>query len=424
MTLQGKKIIVIALVLFASAAQGEELSWQECVQQAAQGNQELRAAYQSQQATHYTAKAAGSNFYPQVSGTLGYTRGSGSPASASATAGSSVKDSYQAYISASQNLFNGFQDKAKVDQAIAEDMIQQAALATTRAKVSYDLKTAYAGLLYANRAVQLQQQIMKRREENLRLVQLRFESGRENKGSVLLSQAYMEQAKYDAMQANDSIAVQQSILAQVFGIGDSMEVSVTQDVPLEDLPANPDYYQLAQATPDHVQASAQQAAADAGVTIARSGFSPTVALNASTGRIGSEWFPDNDRWSVGATVSVPLFNGGRDYYGSKSALASLESASANLDNTDKSLISKLKQSWSNYLEARQKMKVDESFREAALKRAEIARSKYNNGLMTFEDWDLIENDLISREKTVLQSQRDLVSAEAAWQQAQGRGVIP
>jgi hypothetical protein len=44
--------------------------------------------------------------------------------------------------------------------------------------------------------------------------------------------------------------------------------------------------------------------------------------------------------------------------------------------------------------------------------------------MSFEDWDRIENDLIQRQKTVLQSQRDRVTAEAAWEQAQGKGVIP
>jgi hypothetical protein len=44
--------------------------------------------------------------------------------------------------------------------------------------------------------------------------------------------------------------------------------------------------------------------------------------------------------------------------------------------------------------------------------------------MTFEDWDIIENDLIQRLKTFLQSQRDRVIAEASWELAQGKGVIP
>jgi outer membrane protein TolC len=68
--------------------------------------------------------------------------------------------------------------------------------------------------------------------------------------------------------------------------------------------------------------------------------------------------------------------------------------------------------------------VDEDFLKAANARAEIARSKYSNGLMSFEDWDIIENDLINRQKAVLQSRRDRVTAEAAWEQVLGNGAIP
>jgi hypothetical protein len=44
--------------------------------------------------------------------------------------------------------------------------------------------------------------------------------------------------------------------------------------------------------------------------------------------------------------------------------------------------------------------------------------------MTFEDWDLIETDLINRQKTELQARRDVVLAEAAFEQAQGKSVFP
>ena len=85
---------------------------------------------------------------------------------------------------------------------------------------------------------------------------------------------------------------------------------------------------------------------------------------------------------------------------------------------------KLKQAHAAFIEAHQKMEVDRAFSEATLAREKIARAKYNNGLLTFDNWDIIENDLINRQKASLQSQRDRVIAEAAWEQAQGKGVIP
>ena len=80
---------------------------------------------------------------------------------------------------------------------------------------------------------------------------------------------------------------------------------------------------------------------------------------------------------------------------------------------------KFKQSFNNFIEVTEKLKVDESFLLAALTRADIARRKYNNGLITFDDWDVIENDLISRQKTALQSQKDRDLAEANWQLTKG-----
>jgi outer membrane protein TolC len=173
-----------------------------------------------------------------------------------------------------------------------------------------------------------------------------------------------------------------------------------------------------------MQARAQERSAVADVTLARSGFYPSVDVSGSVGREGEDWTPDRDRRTVGLNLSVPLFSGGRDYYTTKSAAASLEAVSSNRDNLERQLLVRLKQAWAGYVESEEKLKVDRAFLEAATLRAEIARSRYNNGLMSFEDWDRIENDLIQRQKTVLQSQRDRVTAEAAWEQAQGKGVIP
>lgn len=44
----------------------------------------------------------------------------------------------------------------------------------------------------------------------------------------------------------------------------------------------------------------------------------------------------------------------------------------------------------------------------------IARSQYSNGLISFENWDIIENDLINREKNLLIGKRDLGLAEATY----------
>ncbi|MGE5241167.1 MAG: TolC family protein, partial [Bacteroidota bacterium] len=256
------------------------------------------------------------------------------------------------------------------------------------------------------------------------LVELRFEGGWENKGSLLLSKASLSQAELDHLQAQHAAQVAQEQLANVLGENRAEDIQITGDIPLAEPAQTLDLQQVAQQTPDHRQAIGQEQAASAGVTLARSPLYPSLNLTGSTGRQGNNWIPDNDSHSVGVSLSIPLYSGGRDYYGTKSAVSNLSAATYNRERVDQQLITRLRQAYTAYVEAVQRLKVNQAFVDAATTRAEIARNKYDNGLLSFENWDIIENDLISRQTALVQSQRDRITAEAAWEQAQGKGVIP
>jgi outer membrane protein TolC len=126
---------------------------------------------------------------------------------------------------------------------------------------------------------------------------------------------------------------------------------------------------------------------------------------------------------VGVSLTVPLFSGGRDYFATKSASANWISSEALRQGAVAQSIARLRETHAAALEAAARVRVEESFLAAARTRAEVARNKYNNGLTSFEDWDQIENELIARQKSVLSSRRDRVTAEAAYEQAQGKGAL-
>jgi outer membrane protein TolC len=255
-------------------------------------------------------------------------------------------------------------------------------------------------------------------------VELRFEGGRENKGSYLLTRATLAQARYENLQGQQALASAQAQFARVLGRTESEALRVVGSVPVIAPEAAPDFRQRVQQTPELKQARAREQSALAEVRLARSGFYPSVDVSGSVAREGENWTPDKDRRTVGLNLTIPLFSGGRDYYTTRSAAASLEAASSSTDNLERQLLVRFRQAYADYLESEEKLKVDRAFLEAAVTRSEIARSRYNNGLMSFEDWDRIENDLIQRQKNFLLSQRSRVTAEAAWEQVQGKGVIP
>jgi outer membrane protein len=437
------KIFVFPLTILLSAPMAiasvaPTLSWQDCVSKATGQNSEIQSAVSALQSSHDTEKSAWGNFYPQLTGTLGYNYGTGSSfqtvtqgaAGTSSSFGTattpgspSENSTYSANLLATENLFNGFQDKAKINQARANVDLAQVNVATVKAKINYDLKSSFEGLVYAQDAVTLADKIIQRRLHNLQLVELRFEDGRENKGSLLLSKAYLKDAEYAKLQANDNITIAQAQLARVIGEEDFGGLKISGAVPISEPPARPDFERLAMQTTQHEQAVGQEAQTQAGVTLAEGAFYPSLNLTGATGWVDQNFFPQNNHWSVGVNLTIPLFSGLKDYYGSKAARATYTASSFTRANVDRQELAALKQAYTAFVEAVERDKVDQSYLEAATVRADIARAKYNTGLLTYDEWDIIENDLIARQRAALQSRRDRVVAEAAWEQAQGVGVI-
>lgn len=418
--LAGGCMFVVTLLLVTLPAQAQTISWQEAVALAQKNNPELSAAEATLRANAAQVGSARAGFLPKVTGSLSATRAN----SVSGNTTLPPSNSYAANLTGSQNLFAGFQDAARVRQAEANTAAAEAEAQAVKARLSYELKTSFEGLLYAQEYRALTQEIIKRRRDNLRLVQLRFESGRENKGSVLLSQSYLSQAEFDGLQAENTKRATGADFSRTLGIEADNTLTITGAVPVTEPGEISDFQPIALASPTYLQARAQEAAANAGIGIAKSGFFPSLDLSGTFGRSSNTFFPQTpDRWQAGLTLTFPFFNGGRDLYATKAATATWEAASLRAEDSGRSQTAELTQAFTAYQEAAAKLKVDEGFRNAATVRAEIARTKYNNGLLSFEDWDTIENDLITRQKTHLQSKRARVVAEAAWEQAQGKGVL-
>ncbi len=414
--------ILMGALLSAPCLGAELLTWSDCVDKTIQGNPDLRAARESLQASEYQLRGAASGFYPQVSANLDITKqGTSGPATSGGSGGASGRTLYETSLTATQNLFAGFQDRGKVEQGRANRDVSQANLDKIGARVGFDLASAFANFVYAQDSLKLADKITRRREENLRLVQLRFEGGYENKGSFLLAKGYLSEARFDRLQAQHNIEVAQAQLARVMGSIDPDEIRVTGDVPTTDPPSNPDYTVLITQTPDHRMAAAQTRSAQAGVKLARSPLFPSLNLSGTAAKDKEEGLPAENRWALGLNLAVPLFSGGKDYFGTKNAVSTLGAAEQSEAGVDRQLLVTLKQAYTNVVQSIEKLNVDQDFLQAATTRAEIARDKYNNGLLSFEDWDIIENDLIAREKTLLQSRRDRIIAWAAWEQALGRG---
>ncbi len=399
--------------LFAEQA----LTFDDCVREATKANPEIRAATLQIQSSKFKTRAMQSGFFPQVSTGLRYDYGNGSGNT------SSSNSSYSANVTATQDLFSGFSDVAKVKQAQANEEISDANLQIVKAKVSYDLKSAFARLRYAQSALKLSQEIIHRRQDNLNLLKLRYENGKENQGALLLSEAYLEQARYDGLLARDVLELARQELSRALGREEASSLKIAGEIPLRPPPSQPDWKTLVQSVPEYRQTLSEEKSATAAITSARSPFYPNLDVSTTLSRQDNTQTNANNRFTVSAGLSWPLFNGGKDYYATQEAVSNLKIAKENEVATRRKFLVQLRQAYWSFAEAHQKLKVDRSFLKALQVRGEIARTQYENGLLSFQDWDSIENDLINRQKQVLQSERERIISEAAWEQVQGGSVF-
>lgn len=395
------------------------LSWTDCVRELQETNPELQAARENLEKAKADLKAAYSPFLPQISANAGASR-----SSAESDDGHLQATSYKTTLSANQSIFSGFRDVAELRRNQAALASAEAAFQAVKAGLSFNLTAAFSRLLYAQDFVLMANQIADRRKDNVGLVEMRFEAGRENKGSYLRSKAYYRQALFDVNQAKRNLKAAQQNLASAMGRPVGTGLTVTGEWSVGEATEAPAYLELARQTPEYLQALAQTKIAREGVRSATSSFWPDWSVSGSVGRFDDEFFPQRDQWSIGTTISLPLFTGGRDYYALRKAQAEQRATEGRLANTVNTTAAMLEERFTTWQNALELLEVQAEFLQAAEIRSEIALRQYQNGLLSFEDWDLIENDLIEKKKAMLAVRRDAVVARANWEKALGIACIP
>lgn len=392
-----------------SVEAAEVLSWDDCLKEVLGKNAEIKSSQELLYSAEHKKNETKGSFLPKLKAVLNYSNTDTDKNPKNTT-------EYSSSLVLSQNIFSGFSNLANLNQATSKRELAELNLLVEKNKLSADLKKSYATYLYAQSNLILITDIIKRREANLKMVQMRYEGGRENKGAFLLSKGNLEEALYEKLQAENGLVLAKMNLAKILSRDDQNEFEVKGDIPLHDPPAATDLKAYLKKTSDYKKAIINEQISEADVRISKSSFFPQLDLTGSYSKTGPRFYPENRQVAIGAAITFPLFNGGQDYYSILGALDRKRSASHDRDNVERGESARIREAHNSYIEVVQKLRVDSVFEEATQIRAKIAREKYNNGLITFEDWDLIETELITRQKTLLESKKNRITVEADWEQ--------
>lgn len=421
-TLSAKPILIKELWQTALQSNPEFLSAKADYDKAFFENEKSYASYLPTVNVLASARQSSANFSgsgtvndPLINGSTG-TGSSTNQQTSSGESRPTAINRYSVGLSTNQNLFAGFKDKSGIDKTEALLQAAKQTLNDSRLKVCFELKSGYAQMLYAKELHQLSEKIKERRTKNRDLVRLRYEVGREHKGSFLLSESFVKQAEFEVSSAFRLFESNVNEVERV--ISNRLDININSEFVyepvLEKKFSEKEKENLLESHPSIMAEQSKVRAAQANIGVAEAGFYPDLNLSATVTRQDDVWLPKPRNYSFGLNLTYPLFNGGRDYYNVKIAKTEYEKSIHTRDAKKNSLTFSLEQSHINFKNASEQLVVLTEFYKASEIRAMIARSQYSNGLISFENWDIIENDLINREKNLLIGKRDLGLAEATY----------
>jgi outer membrane protein TolC len=406
-------VLCFACLPGAAASALETLNWSQCVDEAASHHPDLRSAAESVRQSEEQRNIVKGGMLPSVSASAGGER-SGSSAAAPVGA-------WSYGVNASQLLYDGAKTSSEVNSASESVKASKYNESKVSVATRYALRTAFVQLLTAQKQVALAEEIATKRKQNLRLIALLYKSGTENIGSLSKAQADLGEAEYEVAQARRGLELAQVVLGTQLGRASSGPLRVTgRFTANENTRQLPDFDRIAKESPSYLNLTAQKSAAGYSLQAARSAFMPSVYLSTGFGNSAFRQLPpDRTDWQAGIDVSVPIYAGGSGKAGVAKARAVVNQLSADEESLYLSLKRSLAQAWKNFIDASGNVDVQKKYLDAASERARIADAQYSAGLVSFNDWTIIEDNLVTAKKSYLNAQSNLLTAEAAWVQAKG-----
>jgi TolC family type I secretion outer membrane protein len=405
-------ILFFMIICLHEALAEDALLWKDCLTEAGKNNPDLISALENvhQQEAGKAIKQSG--YYPQIIASA--------DASTSKQEDSKKTKSYSMGVSGTQLIFDGFKTSNQVNAASENIKAAQQNYRFASSTVRFNLRTAFVNLLKAQELIRVDEEIFKIRRDNLELITLRYQSGLEHKGALLTAEANIAAANFSLSQTKRSIASSWQQLNKVMGRKEFKPLKVRAEfVVLDSAKEKPDLEALAKNHPTILQATARKNLASFDVKSVYADYYPAFSASAGADKSDVKWPPNKDRWNAGLSVSMPLFEGGLRSAQVSQAMAALRQAEADERSAIDTVIVSLQTNWAALQDAIETVEVRRKSLEAAEERAKIAEAQYSIGFITFDNWIIIQNDLVSAKQAYLEAQANALLAEASWVQAKG-----
>jgi len=405
--------LVCGLLLLSGAARAETaMSWVDCIREARENNPDLISAAANIDEQKAQKRVTLSGLLPQIDANAN--------AAKTKNESNSSVENYQYGVTGSQLIFDGLKSINEVKGATQDVKAAREGFRFTSSDVRLELRTAFVNLLEAQEMIKVVGDIIKIRKDNLRLITLRYKSGLEHKGAMMKAEANLANALYELDQTERQLDTAQWQLTKAMGRRDFVSTKVRGDFLVkEPLAQKPDLERLIESNPALLQARARTGSASYGVKSAYGTFSPQVLAVTGADRASNSWPPSSTQLSASLQLSVPIFDGALQFAEVSKARAAHKRAVENERSTKDGVLVDLQETWATLLDAVENVGVQGELLSATEERSKIADAQYSTGFTTFDNWIIIEDELVRAKRAYLAAKADALVAEANWINAKG-----
>lgn len=333
--------------------------------------------------------------------------------------------SYSASIGLGYTLYQGGSIRAGVRSAKARVKISEENYRSAEDEVILAVKEAFFKILQKQEQIALAQEVVKRRKEDLVLIELKYNAGRESSPAVKEAEANLLQAEYDKKQAEDELTLAQIELNLLLGRPRRAEVSIKYED--EDIKFPSLDRLIEEAKTQRPDIRSQRINTDvlkAQLTQAKSSYFPKISLSSSWGytwRSDERFLDQQGDWSATVSFSLPtIFDGFSRKAKIKEATLSLKEQDVVLVELEQQIEEEIEQAYSRWELAEKVIEVNDKTLQAAREMYQLTKLQYEQGLTSYFFLQQKESDLSRAENNYVSALYNLRVYSARLQKAWGR----
>ena len=417
-------VTAIAIALSASAQKKWTLT--ECIDYALQNNITLQQAKLQKQSATEERKQAKAALLPSLSASTNQSFGyrpwleNGVATVTNGTVNSKVNKTYYngSYgINAQWTVWNGNQNRNQVKLGEVSEQQAELQTETTANNIQERIAQLYVQILYMNEAVEVNKQSLETSKRNEQRGKEMVEVGKMAKADLAQLTAQRAANEYSIVEAESNIANYKLQLKQLLELtGDEAfdieMLTAGDEQALAEIPALSTVYETALGgRPEIKNAQLGLKQSDIQMNIAKAGAMPTISINGGVGTSTASMSSQN--WdkqiktnfdaSVGASVSVPLFDNRKTKTAVNKARIQREQAQLELLDQQKQLYATIEGYWLDAETNQQKFKTALTTVESEQASYDLLEEQFRLGLKNIVELMTGKDRLLSSQQNKLQA---------------------